>query len=528
MEALLKSIFVLTVAIIFLRYLGCNDPVYIEPVNPTDPISLPSGIHRSVLIVGGGLAGLSAALELAERGYNVTVKEASPMLGGRLKSTEAEILGETFRVDHGFHALFYNYYTFKDVLHRLGINDNFQRWGANHFRFRTYKDEVVESKGPYPFNVVATLLKSPNFKVSDIFGILRISLFFAYYNHDTVYQRYGNITFDEWAEAERAPVWFADTVLRPALSVTFNERTVLNAAEILMYSHFYFTGDEKADQRLIAKVDHRTAVFDPWEHRLKSLGVKIEKNTFVTDLRFNNKDWHVSGISPGAHESYDHVILATDLSAVKAIFTKTILHFPRSKQVNCIQERLQQLPLAPPYKVLRVWFDKQLSSTHPPILQTPEFHPINLVVQYHLIEEKSREWSQRTGGSIIEFHLYDWSYGDVEDRNVWTKIAPTVKNIYPEIFVKNFKILGHFVHSGKEFASFPASLEHIRPTVNFPSECGVTNLNFAGDWLHTHYPSALMERAVSTGRIAANQVLLSDHVRQAPTLVTSNYGPGYI
>ncbi|XP_030848106.1 uncharacterized protein LOC115926827 [Strongylocentrotus purpuratus] len=528
MEGLFKAVFVLLVALVFLRYLGSNDPVHIDPVNPTDPIVLPPGVHRDVLIIGGGLAGLSAALELAERGYNVTVKEASPMLGGRLKSTEVDILGETFRVDHGFHAWFYNYYTFKDIRHRLGINDNFQRWGANHFRFRNYKDEVMESKGPYPLNVIATLLKSPNFKVSDIFDIVRISVFFAYYNHDTVYQRYGNITFDEWTEIEGVPTWFADTVLRPALSVTFNERTVLNAAEILMYSHFYFTGDSKADQRSIATVDHRTAVFDPWERRLKSLGAKVETSAPVSDLRFASKDSLVSGVLPGAQRSYDHVILAADLSAVKTIFTETSQKFPRNEHMACIQNRLQQLHMAPSYKVIRVWFNKQISPSHPAILQTSEYHPINLVVQYHLIEKKSREWSLRTGGSIIEFHLYAWSYGDVKDEDVWDTVSPTVREIYPEIFVEDFKRLGQFVHSGTNFASFPSSLEHIRPTVTFPSECGVTNLNFAGDWLHTDYPSALMERAVSTGRIAANQVLLSDHVRQVPMLVASNYGPGYI
>jgi hypothetical protein len=35
-----------------------------------------------------------------------------------------------------------------------------------------------------------------------------------------------------------------------------------------------------------------------------------------------------------------------------------------------------------------------------------------------------------------------------------------------------------------------------------------------------------MERAVATGREAANVVLLEEGVRQVPVPVTSNYGPG--
>lgn len=41
-------------------------------------------IHPSVLVIGGGVAGLTAARDLASRGIQVTVIESSPFLGGRL------------------------------------------------------------------------------------------------------------------------------------------------------------------------------------------------------------------------------------------------------------------------------------------------------------------------------------------------------------------------------------------------------------------------------------------------------------
>ena len=43
----------------------------IQPKNPNDSPILPAGKTRRALVIGGGLAGLSAALELADRGYNV-------------------------------------------------------------------------------------------------------------------------------------------------------------------------------------------------------------------------------------------------------------------------------------------------------------------------------------------------------------------------------------------------------------------------------------------------------------------------
>ena len=40
-------------------------------------------------VVGGGLAGLAAALELADAGHEVTLYEARPTLGGKVQTLPA-------------------------------------------------------------------------------------------------------------------------------------------------------------------------------------------------------------------------------------------------------------------------------------------------------------------------------------------------------------------------------------------------------------------------------------------------------
>src|SRR5438309_10891202 len=47
---------------------------------------MPPGAAPSVLIVGGGLAGLAAATALAPRGLQITILEARNRLGGRASS----------------------------------------------------------------------------------------------------------------------------------------------------------------------------------------------------------------------------------------------------------------------------------------------------------------------------------------------------------------------------------------------------------------------------------------------------------
>jgi glutamate synthase (NADPH/NADH) small chain len=51
-----------------------------------------SAKHQRVAVVGGGLSGLSAALELAKKHYEVTILEASDRLGGRLRLVPASVL----------------------------------------------------------------------------------------------------------------------------------------------------------------------------------------------------------------------------------------------------------------------------------------------------------------------------------------------------------------------------------------------------------------------------------------------------
>jgi phytoene dehydrogenase-like protein len=59
-----------------------------------------------VIVIGGGVAGLSAAAVLAERGVRVRLLEARPSLGGRTTAFTDPATGE--RVDNGQHLLMGN------------------------------------------------------------------------------------------------------------------------------------------------------------------------------------------------------------------------------------------------------------------------------------------------------------------------------------------------------------------------------------------------------------------------------------
>src|SRR3954468_17060882 len=81
--------------------------------------------HGSIGIAGGGIAGLAAGCALAEAGFEVTVFERRPFVGGRASSYEHPGTGEV--VDNCQHVLLGCCTNLLDFYARIGVADKI-RW----------------------------------------------------------------------------------------------------------------------------------------------------------------------------------------------------------------------------------------------------------------------------------------------------------------------------------------------------------------------------------------------------------------
>ena len=78
--------------------------------------------NYDVIIIGGGIAGLTAALHLAERGLKPLILEADERIGGRLSAKEEIKIKEwSFPSEHGVHGVWSSYVNFKHMLKRLDL-----------------------------------------------------------------------------------------------------------------------------------------------------------------------------------------------------------------------------------------------------------------------------------------------------------------------------------------------------------------------------------------------------------------------
>lgn len=244
---------------------------------------------RSAVVIGGGLAGISSALELARRGFRVTLVEASPSLGGKLTGWDLDAIGERFPVEHGFHGFFDQYYNLNEMFAYAGVKSSvFHPAPGYPVLFRQRPAEVY-GKTPkwFPFNILSVVGQSRSL---DIVSFLKeykglwpvIGMFL--YDYGNTFAEYDSIDFMTYCRQGRILPAFIDTVLHPFADATMNRMEVLSAAEAIRYFHFYFMGSPEGLAFRITNRDCMTALIDPLEAKMNELGVTVLKGRRAISL----------------------------------------------------------------------------------------------------------------------------------------------------------------------------------------------------------------------------------------------------
>jgi len=127
-------------------------------------------------IVGGGLAGLSAAVELAGAGERVTVYEAGPACGGRARSYVDKHLG--CRIDNGNHLLLSGNRAVNRYLGLIGAQDTLTGPSRPVFPFIDLADRarwtLDLARGKVPLWVLSRRRRVPGMRLGELRSLMRL------------------------------------------------------------------------------------------------------------------------------------------------------------------------------------------------------------------------------------------------------------------------------------------------------------------------------------------------------------------
>ena len=468
-------------------------------------------------IIGGGLAGLTAALHLAERGLKPRVLEAAPdHLGGRIAGGETITLdGWQFRLEHGVHGIWSPYRNLQAMLARHHLRPAFvpaqeETWiyRRNHRVKRANVGSALRRSWiPAPLHYLALFMR-PRF-----LGILGVrdwlSLPIVWYGLIL------SVGIDPLAEGQPMSGLYLSDFTRywsPAISsfcIGLARNGLSAQPEEIPLSGFiaflrYYTLMRRDSWGFsYLPGDGGTSLIDPLADKVRALGGEIEMATAVTHLTRTNNQWQIHTNQPNPIQT-DHVILATDPDNAKKLLQASPdlatddLYFPRGRATA----------------VVRLWFSQ---SPHPKSgaeggMLSGEF-VIDNYFWLHRLQDQYRAWHKATGGSVIEVHIY----GPPEileqpDSMVLTRAVADVQAAFPEL-------RGTLIHQHVQRNTVNHTLFGVGPQgQHLGIQTAWDNLYCCGDWVYHPTPAFFLERATFTGMEAANAVLQAENLPVWPTV----------
>ena len=468
---------------------------------PESQIARPSGSGRTnVAVVGGGLAGLAAAVALCERGFRVELFEAGRRLGGRAGSFRDGLSGEL--VDSCQHVAMGCCTNLADFLRRTGTSDCFRRRRQLHFvgpDGRHYR--VAAAPGlPAPLHLVPGLMQLGYLGFIDRLRILRTLGRLAKLpsggeqDDSASCGQTDSATVGPWlsrqGESDRALRRFWSVVLVSALGETL-DRASLNAARKVFVDGFL------ASRRAYELEVPRVPLAEIFDRRvgdwLCAQGVTIHRGVRVAKIDGDGDRARAVVLPDGSRRPFDGFVAAVPWRAVRALLGPAVLPaLPALAHV----ERIEPAPIT----AVHLWLDR----------------PIRAPAEAVLVGRTS-QWVFRRGGpkakadrrpETPESGHYHQVVISASHKLIGRPHGELVREVCSELraiwpAARRARLLRWRVITHREAVfSVRPGIERLRP----PQQTPIPNLVLAGDWTATGWP-ATMEGAVRSGYLAAEAVL---------------------
>lgn len=461
-----------------------------------------------IAIVGGGLAGLAAAVALSGRGWQIELFEARRQLGGRAGSFYDPSVDQW--IDHCQHVGMACCTNLVDFCRRTGLAELFHRDRVLHFfgpEGGCYR--LAASRWlPAPLHLGPSLLRLGYLSLADRLSIARALWRLARLK---IADDCGQPTVGQWLRDQRqstaAIERFWSVVLVSALGEELDRASLTHARMVFVDG---FLASRQAYQVDIPQVPLSELYGGRLEAWLAQRGVTVHLGATVRRIEGNAAAVSAVVLSDGARVPVDAAVVALPWRRVREVFDEALVALlPELATTDQIESA--------PITGVHLWFDREITPlphavlvgrlsqwlfnrgyrsnggwpSRPSTVNTDglEGHPTPAEESspagyyYQVVISASRGLAGRTRQEVID------------------EIVAELGEIWPA--ARQARLLhSRMVTEQAAVFSVRPGIERIRPS----QQTAIANLALAGDWTRTGWPST-MEGAVRSGYLAAEAIL---------------------
>jgi zeta-carotene desaturase len=433
--------------------------------------------ENTVTVIGGGVAGMSAACALAEAGLRVQLVERRGYLGGRASSYLHPGVDEV--IDNCQHVLFGCCTNLIGFYRRIDVADRIH-WTSDMTMIEPggRRSALGPSWLPAPLHGLPKLLSAHAFSLAD-----KLSLARAFSALMRPVPSDSTESLGSWlrrnGQTEGALDRFWRLVIASALNADIDSIALPYAAKVIreLFMNSAFAGSMGMSSVPLSQLYSGAQAF------LEQRGSSVLFNTNVESAQWdeNTRQWTLS-TRTGTFVS-DFLVLALPFEAT----AKLLPHMPPSEGAAILEQQLE-LHEHWPICSVHLWFDREITTLE---------HAVLLDREIHWIYNKSRLQPWRKGHYLELVISASRQFARLTREQAIAQAVRELGEFFPVVASARLEKAA-LVKEMRATFGVPPGIDSARPTSVSPWQ----NCFLAGDWTATGWPST-MESAARSGHLAA-------------------------
>ncbi len=446
-----------------------------------------------IAIFGAGVAGLSAAIELVDKGHSVEIYEKRKVLGGKV-SVWKDSDGDS--IESGLHIVFGGYEQLQKYLKHVGAGDNYQ-WKDHSLIYAESDGKqscFKKANLPSPWAEVVGGIQTDFLTSWDKFSLIK-GLYPAIIGNEEYFRSQDHMTYAEWHRLRGASEHSLEKLWRAiALAMNFIEPNVISARPMITIFK-YFGTDYASTKFAFFRKNPGDSMIEPMRQYIQSKGGRIFVDAKLRRFELNSDETIQHAVLQDGH----HIEADAYISALPVHNIKNIV--PPEWLVHKYFRNLHEF-VGSPVANCQLWFDRKITDTDNLMFSQGTIFATFADVSITCPEDFQNNTGSANGGSVMSLVLapahqlmtmpnevITWLVmKDIHDRFPKSRQAKLLKSTIVKIPQSVYKAV--------------PDVDQYRPDQISP----VKNFFLAGDYTYQRY-LASMEGAALSGKMVAEKLL---------------------